>query len=292
MKNKIGIVTVLYNSESVIEDFFKSLDIQTFKDFILYVIDNNSPDFSLKKSKDFSQTVSFKTNFIENCENYGVAKGNNQGITAALKDGCEYILLSNNDVVLNEKTIEILLENHIKLQADISVPKIFLADGKKLYYGGGKIDFFHATSPHYGYNKIDDGSYNKIRTVKYAPTCFMLINKNVFQKVGLMDEKYFVYYDDTDFIFRAVVKNKLKLWYIPVSYLIHKESVCTGLRSDFFYKFVYRNRIYFVKKNYTFPLLFIIFEFSYHYLIRRIKMRNNKHQWHLIGDAIKAGIRL
>jgi len=77
---KIGIVTLLYNSEKVLEDFFNTLNIQTYKNFKLFVIDNQSPDNSLNKARELAKSVFFETHFIANSGNYGVAKGNNQGI--------------------------------------------------------------------------------------------------------------------------------------------------------------------------------------------------------------------
>jgi GT2 family glycosyltransferase len=122
---KIGIVTVLYKSESVLHDFFTTLNQQTYDNFILYVIDNKSPDSSLASSKQLSVNSFFEVKFIENDDNYGVAKGNNQGIEAALIDGCDYVLLSNNDVVLKPDTIEKLYAGLKETNADIVVPKIY-----------------------------------------------------------------------------------------------------------------------------------------------------------------------
>ena len=121
----IGIVTVLYNSETVVEEFFETLNNQTFKDFVLYVVDNNSPDNSLEKSKKLAKNCFFKTIFIENSDNYGVAKGNNIGIKKSLEDGCDYVLLSNNDIYLENNTIELLLKNVKNDNAKLAVPKIY-----------------------------------------------------------------------------------------------------------------------------------------------------------------------
>lgn len=288
---KIGIVTVLYNSATVLEDFFRTLDIQTYKNFILYIVDNKSPDTSLAVSKKLAKSVSFETKFIENDDNLGVAAGNNVGIYAALKDDCDYILLSNNDVILNEKTIETLLNGTEENKADLSVPKIYIWKTNRLWCAGGDFNKRKAQTQHFGYDKEDDGSYDETKQVNYAPTCFMLINKSVFEKVGYMDEKYFVYYDDTDFIYRTQ-KQGLKLYYIPSSTLIHKESVSTGKKSDFFYHYMFRNRLYFVRKHYKAGELFVFLDFLYHFTVRRIRLLNNNRLWKLIYNALKEGAKL
>lgn len=290
-KPLIGIVTVLYNSSSVLDDFFRTLNDQSFKNFILYVIDNKSADDSLAKARALSEAVSFRTKIIANPDNYGVAKGNNQGIENALKDGCDFVLLSNNDVVLEDTTIETLLREHLALHADMSVPKIYLYQSNRLYFGGGKFYKFRASSVHFGYNKPDGKKYGSTRQINYAPTCFMLIDKSVFDAVGMMDENYFVYYDDTDFIYRSQ-RIGLKLVYIPLASIQHKESVCTGRRSDFFYKYLFRNRAYFLLKNFKMYPYYLGLDFILLYTVRLLKMRKSIAQWKLIRGAMFDGFKM
>lgn len=267
--SKIGIVTVLYNSENVLSDFFDSLEKQTYKDFILYVIDNKSPDNSLAKAKLLASTHNFTTRIFAEEENWGVAKGNNIGIINALSDNCQYVLLANNDVILHETTIETLLHGLLFMNVKIAVPKIYFCDSRRFYSTGGYFCRFKALTPHRGYNKIDNGQYDSFEIVEYAPTCFMLIDASVFYEVGLMDEKYFVYYDDSDFIWRATKCHRNKIAYIYNSSLEHKESYSTGgAQSDFAIYYSCRNAIYFANKNYTliFRILAFIFQIMHTYM--------------------------
>lgn len=290
-EKKIGIVTVLYNSEKVLDDFFDSLKRQTYKNFILYVIDNFSPDKSLEKARNLASECSFETKFIANKENYGVAKGNNQGIIYALHDGCDYVLLSNNDVVLEDDTIRLLCEGLRETGADMAVPKIYLHDSARLWCAGGKFSRLNDCTVHFGYDKADGKRYSRIRRVAYAPTCFMLIDKSVFHDVGLMDEKYFVYYDDTDFVYRARKAHK-RLFYIPEATMRHKESVCTGKHSDFFYRYIYRNRIYFMSKTKRVWKVKYFIHAIFNKTIRKFRMRDNKEQYEIVTKALKEGYML
>ena len=77
---KIGIVTVLYNSEPVLEDFFRTLNEQTYKNFILYLVDNASKDASVQKGYEYAKLVDFECKWLCQKENLGVAEGNNIGI--------------------------------------------------------------------------------------------------------------------------------------------------------------------------------------------------------------------
>lgn len=250
---KIGIVTVLYNSSPVLEEFFLTLNKQTYKDFVLYVIDNKSSDNSLKETDRLSRIVDFKTIILPQTENGGVAKGNNIGINAALLDKCEYVLLANNDIVLENDAIEKLLEGLFRNGATMAVPKIYYwGTDKIIWMAGGDFIWKAGITCHRGEKQKDTGEFNEDININYAPTCFMLISSDVFGRIGMMDEKYFVYFDDSDFVWRSVKEGTEKLFYISGSVIWHKVSVSTGgEESDFSIKYFSRNRIYFARKHFS-----------------------------------------
>lgn len=287
---KIGIITVLYNSESVLYDFFKTLNEQTYKDFTLYIIDNASTDNSVRISYELAEKVSFKCVFFEEKQNWGIAKGNNIGISAALKDKCDYILLSNNDIILKSDTIEILIHSIISKNTSLAVPKIYYYGTNKIWQAGGKFDLLRAQTPHFGYKIEDEGQFDIQGFVEYSSTCFILIKADIFKKIGLMDETYFVYYDDSDFIYRCTKKNHEKILYTPKSIIEHKVSVSTKEGSDFFIRMIFRNRILFIRKNYTwfFKLITIINIILYHTLIHPFTM--TKRGFYISSKAILEGI--
>ena len=265
MNPTIGIVTVLFNSESVVCDFFMSLNKQTYRDFILYVIDNKSLDNALALTRQLLKEASFRAVVIENRENYGIAKGNNIGIRKALEDGCDMVLLSNNDVTLETNTIEVLLKGMELHKASMVAPKIYRYGTNQLWSAGGHFQKRSGQNIHRGYGKADKGQYQKAEQITFSPACFMLLKKGVFERIGLMDENYFVYWDDTDFVFRAI-KNHESLWYIPESVVHHKEATSTGVLSYFSIRYHYRNLVYFALKNYTRPyaIYVIAFNMTYH----------------------------
>lgn len=290
----IGIVTVLYRSESVLDDYFKSLSEQTFNKFILYVVDNLSPDKSLEKSYELAEKYkeSFVTRIIENDDNYGVAKGNNIGIQQAFEDKCDYILLSNNDVELKVDTIEILYKKITSESVDVVIPKIFFYDQPLIWYAGGKFKPLSGTTTHTGYLKPDTGIYDSFKLVDYAPTCFALIHRKVFDKVGLFDERYFVYYDDTDWMYRCN-KAGIKMGYVPESVLWHKESTSTGgMTSDFYIKYNYRNQVFFCRKNFSKPhfTIVLIANILHYYMVKHWKYSNN--QRNTLLNAYRDGFKM
>lgn len=288
MNISIGIVTVLYNSASVIPDFIRTLSLQSYTNFRLYIIDNKSSDSSVELIKSCLLEYDVDYKLIENVDNYGVAKGNNQGIKEALADGCEYILLSNNDTILYPDTIELLVSGLNRTKADMVVPKILYPDEKTLWAAGGTFSLLTGSVFHYGSKMIDTGKFNEEKKIKYAPTCFMLIRSSIFTSVGYMDEKYFVYFDDVDFIYRANMKG-FKLFYIPSSIMVHKESVSTGVGSNFSLYYYFRNIIYFNLKH-------RIHGIAYYYLYNLLLIKNSKRytpeQFQLIKKACIDGKKM
>lgn len=288
----IGIVTVLYNSESVLDDFFDSLENQTYKDFVVYAIDNKSTDDSVKKTKELISKSTVKCKLIENDKNLGVAAGNNIGIKAALNDKCDYVLLANNDIVMANDTISNLLDGLEEQDADMAVPKILFWKTGRIWMAGGKFRWLQGTTLHYGFNQPDNEEYHHPKRITYAPTCFMLIKASVFKKVGIMDERYFVYFDDTDFLWRCK-ENGIKLFYIPSSCMKHKVSVSTGgSQSDFSIRYTCRNQIFFIKKSFSkfhqiMSLAYVFLRFNL-----KLKRHNNAHVNKLMAESYKEGFRM
>ena len=132
---KIGVVTVTYNSSSVLEDFFTSIENLAYPDFNLYVIDNASSDDTISKIEDWS----FESKILlKNTNNLGVAAGNNQGIKLALKDNCDFVLLLNNDTVFENQLLSKLLDTYRTYGSSIVVPKMnYFSPSNMIWYAGG-----------------------------------------------------------------------------------------------------------------------------------------------------------
>ncbi len=252
---KVGIVTVTYNSSDVIDDFVLSLQKQSYCNWRLIVVDNDSKDGTLSKLEAcwwrFGAPMR-QLDVIANRQNIGVAEGNNQGIRAALDAGCTHVLLLNNDTVFGETLLAGLLNEQSRLRADMVVPKMVYYDQPGTIWCAGGYFIWHMPGwvQHYGLNEAESADYARIRDVAYAPTTCMLIDKSVFDDIGMMNAEYFVYYDDVDFCFRAKKAGK-RLIYVPSECLRHKVSSLTGGEtSPFYLRYITRNRALFVIKNY------------------------------------------
>lgn len=248
---KTGLVTVLYNSDNVLEGFFKSVSAQTYRDYILYLIDNSVNDSTNVLITNLAQTYPVSEyRHIKSEGNIGVAAGNNAGIKQALADGCDYLLLLNNDIEIEHRGALMKMLSVCEMKGEkMVVPKIYYYDTRKVWMAGGHMDTWRALGVHDGYKKTDRPAYNIPRYITYAPTCFMLVNKQVFEKIGIMDVQYFAYYDDTDFVYRAT-RAGFKLYYEPSINILHKVSSSGGGDiSTFYVYYSNRNKIYFIRKN-------------------------------------------
>ena len=245
----IGVVTVTYNSASFLREFIRSCAAQTVDNYRVYCVDNRSTDDTLSV---LAATQDERWRITRNPANVGVAAGNNQGIVQALIDGCEWILLLNNDTSFGERFFETLINTCVIQKWMTAVPKIYLdiPEGH-IWYGGGGFNCWKGYAGyHRGIGCVDAGQYDDAGCIEYAPTCAMLVHRKVFEKVGLMDETYFVYFDDTDFCWR-LRKAGVALCYCPSATIVHKVGGSTGGgRSVFSAFYIARNRRYFLLKHF------------------------------------------
>jgi GT2 family glycosyltransferase len=248
----LGLVTVLFNSNDVLEGFFKSLSLQIYKDYHLYLIDNTSSDVTDVLINTLSERFPLpQVTHIKNECNVGVAEGNNQGIQLSISHHSMYTLLLNNDIEFNDANIlQSLIEEGDVNKEMLIIPKILFFDSRKIWMAGGRFIFYKGITNHIGEGENDGPIYNREQYFNYAPTCFMLINNLVFENIGLMDDRYFVYFDDTDFTYRAF-RNGYRIKYSPKLTVLHKVSSLTGGSNSLFtLYFANRNRIFFIRKNF------------------------------------------
>ncbi|MGM0506587.1 MAG: glycosyltransferase family 2 protein [Bacteroidota bacterium] len=246
----IALVTVLFNGKENLTDFFESVARQTVPKLHLYLIDNSPTPDVLEQALIFSEQLSFPVTSHRNEENLGAAAGNNQGIQRAIQDGHDYILLLNNDLYFPEETFQRLL-NHAKQRGEsILSPKIYNATTGQIWFAGGRMLHQRGINSHRGATHEDRGQFDRVEYVEYAPTTFMLLKADVFRGVGLLDEAYFAYFEDTDFVMRA---NRMgyRICYCPDATVYHKVSSTTGgKQSNFSLYYLNRNRVYFIRKQY------------------------------------------
>jgi GT2 family glycosyltransferase len=201
MSRRIGLITVTYNSAAVLPDFLRSVSqccLQSSDDLRLYAVDNASSDDSVSQLMADINTVTLPQDV-----NGGIAVGNNVGIRRALNDGCDYLLLINNDTYFGGGLVDDLVaasEAHGKAPV---APLILATDPPEtVWFAGGEVRPSLAFKViHYGLAEAPPASLAAGPT-GYAPTCCLLVPADVVREVGLMDESFFLYGDDVDFCHR------------------------------------------------------------------------------------------
>jgi len=288
---RVGIVTVTYNSTLVIAEFMQSVLAQTHREFVLYVIDNASADATLKLVSEYEDP---RIIALSNQNNVGVAEGNNIGIRAALRDGCSSVMLVNNDTVFGPTLLAELINGLERQRCEIVVPKtLYFDDPSKIWSAGGYLSWFRASARHFGFNRKDDGRFDRPRQVNYNPTCCMLVKAEVFGRVGLMDPKYFVYFDDADFCLRAH-RAGIRLFYIPTGRLLHKVSSLTGGdETEFVTRYCTRNHVYYVRKNFSqWQALLYLGLFQGYIFAKYLLVWKSLNRFWLAQKAFRAGLQL
>ncbi len=273
LRKKVAIILLNYNRWRDTVECIESLLNINYINYQIIVCDNHSTDDSFYRLRrwaennaadfyfinlenDFLPEKSVKSRliFIETVSNRGFAGGNNIAIEFALKNKAEYILLLNNDTTVDADFLAPLVE------ACEKDPEIGMAGGKIYYYdhperiwaaGGGMISLFSAESRHFGLNETDNEVNSAPADLDYITGCLLFIRSKVIKEASLMDEKYFLYYEESDWAWR-VKKAGYKIRYIPGSKIYHKVSAAVGSGGDLLIKYyMARNQIYFVKKNFT-----------------------------------------
>ncbi len=216
---KVFIVILNYNRKDFLKKCLDSVYKTTYPNFEVVLVDNNSKDGSLE----MAMTGYSRFIFIKNEENLGYAAGNNKGIRYALERMADYVLLLNNDVNVKENFLDCLIEEAEKNSlTGILSPLIFDGYSGKVWFSGGKIDWLRMKTVHETEIKTADNF-----ETDFISGCAMLVKKEVFRKIGLLDEDFFLYWEDADFSFRAK-KAGFKLGVAMSSWIDHYERKKNG----------------------------------------------------------------
>lgn len=211
--------------------------------------------------------------FIRLNENLGFAGGNNIGIRYAMKRGANFILLLNNDTVVSPSLIS-------EMMITMSIHKNIGIVGGKIYFyqrpdvlqevGGARFYPFIGVVRPIGRGKPDRGQFIEDFEVDYASGCCSLVRKELIEEIGLLDESFFHYWEETDWNLRArkrgwkvVCSSRARVW--------HKLSSTSGYKSPFSDYYFTRNSLILTKKHYPYFLPIVFFFNFYKFLTRIIK---------------------
>jgi GT2 family glycosyltransferase len=247
MKPKIAIVILNWNGYADTSECIISLQKITYDNYQIVVVDNGSvkEDYLLLK-KNFPEIEVIKSE-----SNLGFTGGNNLGIQYAMKMNPDYLLLINNDTIVEPNFIQPLLNVFEEdKNAGIAAPQInYFYDPQKIWTAGGKISRLRGSGFAYS-DRIESWIKPDNKSVTFVSGCCMLIKKEVFEKIGLFDENFFLYVEDADLCFRTTHAG-YKIIVNHHSKILHKVSYSTKENLSYLpLYYVTRNRLYFAKKNF------------------------------------------
>jgi len=215
-----------------------------------------SPNFPQKLTRLFGNWV----DYLPQEKNLGFTGANNVGIRFALqKYQPKTIILLNDDTTIGKKALTNLAAALQKREnCGAVVPKIYFSKerefhqasyqksdlGKVIWYAGGAIDWQEVHGFHVGVDEVDQGQYDSPTTTQFATGCCVALSTKALEKVGLFDEKYFLYLEDLDLSIR-LQQNKFDIWYEPTSHIWHKNAGSSGSGSKLHEYYQTRNRYLF-----------------------------------------------
>lgn len=247
----VSIITINYNGLKDTCELIESLPLED-QSIEVIVVDNASKEDEASVIEAHYPSVKV----IRSNKNLGFAGGNNIGIKAALG---RYLLFINNDTILRCKKEDVRckmffqpLTDRLESSPEIGMvcPKIrFAWENHPIQFAGfTPLSRYTMRNRSIGFGESDRGQYDTAHPTPYAHGAAMMVKREVLEKVGLMPECYFLYYEELDWSM-MFTRAGFSIWYEPACTIYHKESQATGQNSPLKTYYLTHNRLLFVKRN-------------------------------------------
>jgi len=242
---RVTIIVLNWNGGEDTLACLESLGAVDYIPFDILVVDNGSTDGSVPAIRERFP----KVRLLEIKNNIGYTGGSNTGMRWALKHGADYMLLLNNDTVVAPDFLRRLVE------AAEDDPAIGIA-GPTIYYytqprviwsAGGSIDWHRGRTSMLGLDQQDSGQFGEApREVSFCTGCALLVKATAVERIGLLDERFFAYYEETEWCVRAQ-RAGFKIVHVPRAHIWHKISPLAREASPRVHYYMTRNRLLFLK---------------------------------------------
>jgi len=240
----VSLIVLNWNGRQFLAESLPSLLELDYPDFSVLVIDNASTDDSVPFIRQHFPQVEIHCNK----KNMGFAAGSNVGLRRAEAD---IAVLLNPDVVVSRDWLcELVYPMLDDETIGIAGCKMYYPGGRHLQHAGGYVTYPQAMPGHYGLNEEDSGQYDTLRDVDYVIGASLAIKRETLDEIGLLDEGFFLYFEDTDLCVRAK-RAGYRVVYVPQATLIHVESATTNKGSDAYLRHMHTSRWRFLLKHYA-----------------------------------------
>ncbi|MDF1832965.1 MAG: glycosyltransferase [Porticoccaceae bacterium] len=251
---KVSLILLNWNGKDDTLACLKSVQDINYTNYDVVVVDNGSSDDSVNAIKQEFPDITL----LETGANLGFAEGNNVGIRYALKQHPDFILLLNNDTVVETDFLDQLISYAAsKGNKGLFGPKInYFDQPDTLWWAGSKWNAEALEFEHTGINQRDSGAYDQAREIDYVCGCALLIPTKIINEIGLMDPQYFLTYEETDWCYRAREAGYAS-YYVPQSRIYHKVSASFGGNNSPLQHYFYtRNKLRWARRHLSFWVFF------------------------------------
>jgi hypothetical protein len=251
---KVFIVVINYNGHNDTIECLESVKKLNYSNHEILIIDNGSTDGSGGILKGTFPEITL----IETGRNLGFAGGSNAGIRRALAEGAEFIVLLNNDTVVDQEFAGRLIEASKRDKgAGIFCSKMYFFDKPDvIWYAGGSFNPWLGWGRHRGGGIRDEGQFDREEETARPCGCSLMVTREFCERVGLLDEDFFCYCEDVDWGMRAK-RAGFKVLYVPDSKVWHKVSKSVeGAGNAISIYYNVRNTLRCLEKNKPLPLPF------------------------------------
>lgn len=221
-----------------------------YPNYKVVVADNGSDDDSVAIIRQRFPEIYL----LENGKNLGFAEGNNVAIRYALAAGADFVLLLNNDTVVDPNLLSALVDaaNQYPNSGILAAKIYYFMTPEEIWFAGGKWNADTCSFKHIGIHETDaSASYNQITEIDYACGCALFARAEMITKIGVMYAPYFLTYEETDWCYRAR-DNGFSCLFVPNAKVWHKISVAFGGAGTPMQVYFYaRNILLFAERNFT-----------------------------------------
>ncbi|MFR0586599.1 glycosyltransferase family 2 protein [Lactobacillus porci] len=282
---KVYLILVNYNGSKLTEECLDSIHKSEYDEKYevhVIVVDNGSKvDETVALKQRYKDVI-----FIRSEDNLGFAGGNNLGIKRALDEGADYVLLINNDTVLDRRMLQLLMKN-VKPDTVVTSKILYYSKPDTIWCEGGVIDWKKGNS----YNgKMGEKDTHNIENYycDFTSGCCMMISREIINTIGMLKDDYFMYCEDTEYCLR-LKQAGYQIMVVPSATLYHKVSASSGGEdSPFSVYYITRNRLRLVE---DYSELFDSSAMQFSLMSRFIRMIQFALKGSKNGKAIRYAIR-
>lgn len=246
---RVAVIILTWNQRDLTLDCLRSLSASDYPQEFhqIIVVDNGSQDGTAAAIRAAYPSVVV----LENAENLGFAAGNNVGLRFALQGDAQYLMLLNNDTVVDTDMLSRLVQV-IEQDSTIVIvgPKMLYYDQPaRIWCAGNRIDWQLGGSIRLQAEEEESAAEEPLRDVDFITACAILLRRSAVERVGLLDPRFFIYYEETDWCVRIARATGQRVVYVPTAKIWHKVSAAMGVSSPPTDYYMTRNVLLFLTKN-------------------------------------------